>query len=255
MAKATREPASDKQPPDALQVIVPAEQPSALQGLIRQGEPDYFNVAPQSGVSDGRVMADLTLLPFTRHAAVLGSIGSKLYDGAGRPPIMETTKALTEQADKAAQGDTTLSSHLLASQALTLDTLFTEMVRRADSNMGKHPDAMERYMRLALKAQANCRTTLETLAKLHQPREQTVRHVHVNEGGQAVIAENFHHHAAGSEYVDSANQPLEPRGASRQSPALLGAQPSGQPLPGAGDEGKEAVQAARRKKHGRTKGK
>ncbi|OYU35259.1 MAG: hypothetical protein CFE35_09710 [Novosphingobium sp. PASSN1] len=43
-----------------------------------------------------------------------------------------------------------------------------------------------RYMRLALKAQAACRSTLEALARLHQPREQTVKHVHVSEGGQAV---------------------------------------------------------------------
>lgn len=36
----------------------------------------------------------------------------------------------------------------------------------------------------------SCRATLEALAKLDQPREQTVRHVHVdNRGGQAVIAE------------------------------------------------------------------
>ncbi len=52
-------------------------------------------------------------------------------------------------------------------------------------------------MRLALKVKANSRATLETLAKLHQPREQTVRHVHVNEGGQAVVADNFHNYAGG----------------------------------------------------------
>lgn len=59
-------------------------------------------------------------------------------------------------------------------------------------NLGEYPQAMERYTRLALKAQGNCRATLEALAKLHQPREQTVKHVHVNEGGQAVVADHFH---------------------------------------------------------------
>lgn len=52
---------------------------------------------------------------------------------------------------------------------------------------------------MAMKAQSNARTTIEALTKLHQPREQTVRHVHVNQGGQAVVADQFHHHAGGQQ--------------------------------------------------------
>lgn len=40
---------------------------------------------------------------------------------------------------------------------------------------------------IALKAQANCRATLEALVKLHQPREQTVKHVHVRIGVPALM--------------------------------------------------------------------
>jgi hypothetical protein len=40
--------------------------------------------------------------------------------------------------------------------------------------MGDCVNAAKRYERLALKGRA----ALETLAKLHQPREQRVRHVH-----------------------------------------------------------------------------
>ena len=73
-------------------------------------------------------------------------------------------------------------------------------------SMGEYIEASERYMRLALKAQANSRAMLEALAKLHQPREQTVRHVHVNEGGQAVIANQFHHQAGKHQNAGSAKQ-------------------------------------------------
>jgi hypothetical protein len=100
---------------------------------------------------------------------------------------------------KAADGDLTMASKILAAQAITLDSMFAELARRAALNMGEYINAAERYGRLALKAQSNCRATLEALAKLHQPREQTVRHVHVNEGGQAVIADQFHNHAGGQE--------------------------------------------------------
>ena len=75
-----------------------------------------------------------------------------------------------------------MASRMLAAQAIALDSMFAELARRTANNMGEYVNAAERYGRLALKAQSNCRATLETLAKLHQPREQTVKHFHVNEG-------------------------------------------------------------------------
>src|SRR3546814_1735162 len=72
------------------------------------------------------------------------------------------------------KGDLSLASRIFTSQAISLDALFTDMARRSGNNMGHYPDAADRYMRLALKAQAACRSTLEALARLHQPREQTV---------------------------------------------------------------------------------
>ena len=85
--------------------------------------------------------------------------------------------------------------------------MFAELARRAGNNMGEYINAAERYGRLALKAQSNCRATLEALAKLHQPREQTVKHVHVNEGGQAVVADHIHQHTGGRENAKTNGQP------------------------------------------------
>ena len=61
-------------------------------------------------------------------------------------------------------------------------------------------------MRLALKAQSACRSTLEALARLHQPREQIVKHVHVNQGGQAVVADHFHNQPGALENGQSIKQ-------------------------------------------------
>jgi hypothetical protein len=102
-----------------------------------------------------------------------------------------------------------------------------------------------------LKAQSNCRATLETLAKLHQPREQTVRHVHVNEGGQAIVADQFHNHAGGKENAKSAIQ-LHEQGA--LGSALLGQDPSGVGVPIASLEGQEALPVARRAVTGSAQG-
>lgn len=76
--------------------------------------------------------------------------------------------------------------------------------------MGQYPDAAERYMRLALKAQAACRSTLDALARLHQPREQTVKHVHVSDGGQAAVADHFHQNTGGEKLEKQSNNPMQP---------------------------------------------
>ncbi len=113
------------------------------------------------------------------------------------------------------------------------------------SNLGQYPDVVERYLRLALRAQSNCRTTVEALSKLHQPREQTVRHVHVNEGGQAVVAEHFHTHSEGAQNAKSDKQSHATRTAA-ESPALLGEDPQGAGVPISSREVQEAMQDARR---------
>ena len=110
--------------------------------------------------------------------------------------------------------------------------------------MGQYPDAADRYMRLSLKAQAACRSTLEALARLHQPREQTVKHVHVNEGGQAVVADHFHHQAGGKQNAKS-NEQSHAATQAGERPALSSPDPLRNALPVSGRKRAEAVQNAR----------
>jgi hypothetical protein len=56
---------------------------------------------------------------------------------------------------------------------MTLDSIFNEMARRAALNMGEHLAATETYLKMALKAQSQCRSTLETLAEVKAPRVAT----------------------------------------------------------------------------------
>ena len=142
---------------------------------------------------------------------------------------------------------------MLTSQALTLDAVFTEMLSRATQNIGKYPDAVERYMRLALKAQSQSRATLETLVKMHQPREQIVRHVHVYEGGQAVVAEQLHMHGPGVRNGERADQS---HAAGTRDPGERAALPCPDPfrdgVPISSSAGKAEMQDARRDKPRRT---
>lgn len=193
-----------------------------------------------------QALARKLLEPQFRHAhSAAAYAGKALGSNIEGPGIMDYADHFRAVVGKAEAGDLALASRLLVSQALTLDAMFTELSRRAAINMAEYIDAAERYGRLALKAQANSRATLEALAKLHQPREQTVRHVHVNDGGQAVIADQFHHHAGASENANSVKQ-SDATGPTGASAALQSPDSFGNGVPISGSEGEAALQDARR---------
>lgn len=199
-----------------------------------------------------KAVARTVLDPGFRHAVTAASFGGKvLGDTIEHPGLMDYIDHVLQLGDKAEAGDLALASRLLASQAITLDAMFTEFARRAAINMGEYMEASEKYGRLAFKAQSNCRTTLEALAKLHQPREQTVRHVHVNEGGQAVVADHFHHHAGGPQNGKSVKQ-SDATGAVGTSAALPCPDAGGDGVSITSGEGQAAMQDARRHESGRS---
>ena len=87
----------------------------------------------------------------------------------GKLEITETLEAVSENAAKVRIGDMTGPEQILVTQATALNSIFTELARRSGLNMGEYIEASERYMRLALKAQARCRAKIETLAATKNP--------------------------------------------------------------------------------------
>lgn len=206
-----------------------------------------LEIETKPGEDRDQKLAAAAIKPGVRHAALSSSFANSLFGDSHTPEIGRDVKVMREIMEGAEAGDKALSSRMLAAQAVTLDAMFTELAQRSAMNMGAYFDASDRYMRLALKAQANCRATLEALGKLHQPREQTVKHVHVNEGGQAVVADQFHQHAGVSKNGHSTEQ-SHATGPAGTSPALLGQDAQGNGVPIPGGEGPETVQDARRDK-------
>lgn len=93
------------------------------------------------------------------------------YSGvSGGDELSELVKSTRQTVEANAKGGSEQAEALLTSQAIALNSVFLEMSRRAAINMGSHLGAMETYMRLALKAQSQCRTTLESLAEIKNPR-------------------------------------------------------------------------------------
>ena len=77
---------------------------------------------------------------------------------------------MVETGVQASAGNLERMECLLSAQAQTLNLMFTELARRAAINMGEHLDATETYLRLALKAQAQSRATVEALSEMKNPR-------------------------------------------------------------------------------------
>lgn len=160
---------------------------------------DTIRVTRRDDETDDQATARELLDPSARHSlTVLPYIGCAVGKTFPLPNAAEFADAIKASADDAQKGELSFASRTLTAQALALDAIFGEFSRRAALNMNNHLEAAERYMRLALKAQANSRATMEALAKLHQPREQIVRHVQVNEGGQAIVADQVNHFSGGA---------------------------------------------------------
>lgn len=68
------------------------------------------------------------------------------------------------------EGDMSRPEALLVAQAHTLDALFGRLLDSAVSNMGEYLGAVESYMRLALKAQAQTAQTIRVLNELKNPK-------------------------------------------------------------------------------------
>jgi hypothetical protein len=129
--------------------------------LPKKRDPNAFEVV-KSEDTKSQALAKLTT------TSSLAAVTLKRYSGAGDE--MDVADLLTEMrkaGDEVVAGDMGRVERMLANQALTLDSIFNDMAQRSgrqDSYKG-----IEVLMRLALKAQAQARSTAEALALLKNP--------------------------------------------------------------------------------------
>lgn len=104
----------------------------------------------------------------------------------GDVDVTECLKAIVDAAERVNRGDLADVEALLLAQATTLNALFSQLAHRGQKNMGEHLDAADRYMRLALKAQSQCRATVETLAAMKNPPTVFAKQANIAHGPQQV---------------------------------------------------------------------
>ena len=109
-------------------------------------------------------IARTALRPTVQAAFTLRECG-RLY---GNVELSGLVNALTEQTRASSDGDLTRAGDMLTAQAHTLDAIFNFLARLALNS--ENLDTLDRYLKLGLRAQSQCRSTWEALSSIKNPR-------------------------------------------------------------------------------------
>lgn len=128
--------------------------------------------------------AKVALSPSVHAGAVVGQYGSMLF-GKDNMDVNCLDKVLKESTEAIHHGDMKAVEAMLYGQAVALQTMFTNLSMRADCQQGRL-DNIEALLKLAFKAQNQCRMTLETLSNVKNPPVVYARQANITSGPQQV---------------------------------------------------------------------
>ena len=101
------------------------------------------------------------------------------------PQLMAVLKA---ESERLSEGKSEDIGPILANQVLALQSLFSRLTERALSQ--SHMSNIEAFMRLALRAQSQCRATMETLSSLNKAPTVFARQANVATNQQINYSQN-----------------------------------------------------------------
>lgn len=137
---------------------------------------------------DAKHMAEIATRPSVNSAAVMAVFSAPFGD----LETPEVEKEIRQQIKAIKAGDMSNVEAMLYGQAIALQTIFVAESRRAQ--VQDRLPVFQAHFNLALRAQAQCRSTLEALAELKAPRATTfvrqqnnANQQQVNNGGAAIV--------------------------------------------------------------------
>jgi hypothetical protein len=144
-----------------------------------------LNIARRPEETDSQALARLTLDPIATAAATIVKFDPICGDGSDFMDLLgELEQSVEETLD---QDRLDHAQTMLAAQARVLNGIFHALAARSAMNMGEYIDAAETYLKLALRAQSQCRATLETLSEIRNPKiASVVRQANISGGHQQV---------------------------------------------------------------------
>ncbi len=206
----------------------------------KKRDPNQIIAAGKPNEDKAVAIARTVLRPTVQAAVTLKEYG-KSY---GDLELSGLIDALTAQTKAVTDGDLGRGEAMLAVQAHTLDAVFNNLARRAIN--AEYMDNLDRYLKLALRAQSQCRATWETLATMKNPpmigyvRQANIAHGHQQVNNAASPAGDI---SRPRENVDLQSKLLEENSGERLDIGAAGAagrtNPAMAPL-GKGDRTKDA---------------
>lgn len=160
----------------------PAKAPPATEGPSKLPE-DLLGKAPERPPAVAKEVGKARVrLGASMNAAAVVSVF------AGKEDEIEFSclvRALSDGVREVWSGDMRQPEAMLYGQAHALQAIFMNLSRTAARST--HMDTKDRYLRMALKAQNQCRMTLETLATIKNPPVVFTRQANINNGGQQQV--------------------------------------------------------------------
>jgi hypothetical protein len=130
---------------------------------------NVFSVSISAGDDPNVAMAKARLHPVVNAGSTIRVFERSLVDHPFDALATELSRHVVDVHD----GKMTRPEAMLMMQAHSLDAIFNTLAQRAGNNVGTNTDLAEKYLRMALKAQSQCRTTLEALAEIKMPKSAT----------------------------------------------------------------------------------
>jgi len=142
-------------------------------------DPTAVNVELNPDEDRGAALARICLMPSVQSAATIIA-----FQGTadGDMPINAVIDELERQCDASTAGNGARCEQMLVAQAHALDAIFGEFSRRA--KRAEYMHQLDPYLRIALRAQNQCRATWESLAAIKNPPVMFAKQANIAHGPQ-----------------------------------------------------------------------
>lgn len=147
-----------------------------------------LTIKKEKGKSEIRQLTELQLSPIINNTVTLQAMATTISD---KIDLDEAVVVMKEKSEQIIAGNLSELESTLTAQIVSLNAIYNTLALRSASNMGNSLKGTEIYMRLALKAQAQCARTVEVLAAMKNPpivfaKQANIAHGHqqVNNGAQ-----------------------------------------------------------------------
>lgn len=163
-----------------------------------------LTIVKEEGKSEIRQLTEIQLSPLINNALTLQVVAAGNSD---KIDITEAVEVMKEKSEKIIAGDLSELEATLVAQVITLNTIYNTLILRSAHSMGNSLKITETYMRLALKAQAQCTRTVEILAAMKNPPIVIAKQANIAQGHQQINNGNQSATHAGKT-INSANELL-----------------------------------------------